>query len=192
LVQEASWIDRLLESDFTSFIAVKVPDLAARAAVERDEARHRLMDVPENRAVAIALLESVALPSLRRVGNDNDMLQLATLRAPMEQIAAPAMVIHGTEDREVPYAHAERAARALRSSELVPLPGGDHVSFLWQRETVWPRLSSFLREQHRAWAAAHPPTRTQSRSKRPREGTACRTRRQRERTYKGKEQALRL
>jgi pimeloyl-ACP methyl ester carboxylesterase len=157
LVQEASWLDRLLESDFTSFIAVKAPDLAVRAAVERPEARQRLMDVPENRAVAIALLQTLALPSLRSVGNDNDMLQWATLRAPMEQVTAPSLVFHGTDDREVPYAHAERAARALRACQLVPLAGGDHASFLWQREAVWPKLSSFLREQHRAWVAAHAP-----------------------------------
>lgn len=48
----------------------------------------------------------------------------------LEEIALPALVIHGTEDRIVPAAAAEELARRLPDAQLQLLPGLGHVPLL--------------------------------------------------------------
>lgn len=44
----------------------------------------------------------------------------------LDEIAAPALIIHGTEDPVLPYAHALALHRELRGSTLLTLPGTGH------------------------------------------------------------------
>lgn len=44
----------------------------------------------------------------------------------LEEIQAPALIIHGTEDLVVPYPHAEASHSGLRGSRLLPLRGSGH------------------------------------------------------------------
>jgi pimeloyl-ACP methyl ester carboxylesterase len=45
-------------------------------------------------------------------------------------IAAPALVIHGTDDRVVPFANGQRLASQLPGARFVPLTGAGHLCFL--------------------------------------------------------------
>ena len=45
-------------------------------------------------------------------------------------IRAPALVVHGTEDRVVPFANGESLAAALAGSRLVAVKGAGHLCFL--------------------------------------------------------------
>jgi pimeloyl-ACP methyl ester carboxylesterase len=47
-------------------------------------------------------------------------------RGRLDEIAAPALVIHGTEDPLFPYGHAEALARRIPRAELLPLEGVGH------------------------------------------------------------------
>jgi pimeloyl-ACP methyl ester carboxylesterase len=47
-------------------------------------------------------------------------------RGRLDEIAAPALVIHGTADPLFPYGHAEALARGIPRAELLPLEGVGH------------------------------------------------------------------
>jgi pimeloyl-ACP methyl ester carboxylesterase len=47
-------------------------------------------------------------------------------RGRLDEITAPALVIHGTADPLFPYGHAEALARAMPRAELLPLEGVGH------------------------------------------------------------------
>jgi pimeloyl-ACP methyl ester carboxylesterase len=49
-------------------------------------------------------------------------------------IAVPAVVVHGTDDRVVPYANGVRLARQLPNARLATIDGGGHLVFLEQPE----------------------------------------------------------
>ena len=74
------------------------------------------------------LIKSMSPFSLRQEGLENDLSQLAVIdELPMEKIQAPTLVIHGTEDGDVPFCHAEFAASRIPLAELFPVPGGFHL-----------------------------------------------------------------
>lgn len=51
-------------------------------------------------------------------------------------VRVPALVIHGTDDRVVPYAMGERLAAALPQGRLLTVPGGSHVDLLSRDDVV--------------------------------------------------------
>ena len=65
---------------------------------------------------------------LRRAGLENDLEQLGGIEAlPFEHVQAPTLVLHGTEDADVPIADAELAAASIAGSRLSSIEGGWHV-----------------------------------------------------------------
>jgi len=50
----------------------------------------------------------------------------ALARGRLDEIAAPALVIHGTADPLFPYGHAEALAREIPRAQLLPLEGVGH------------------------------------------------------------------
>lgn len=52
----------------------------------------------------------------------------------LADIAAPTLVLHGTEDPLFPYAHGEALAGEIVGARLVPLPGMGHQ---YPPEPLW-------------------------------------------------------
>jgi pimeloyl-ACP methyl ester carboxylesterase len=48
------------------------------------------------------------------------------MRKPVSEIAAPTLVLHGTEDPAFPFEHGEALAREIPGARLVPLEGAGH------------------------------------------------------------------
>jgi pimeloyl-ACP methyl ester carboxylesterase len=48
------------------------------------------------------------------------------IRSRLEEVTAPTMVMHDTEDPLFPYGHGEALAREIPGASLVPLPGMGH------------------------------------------------------------------
>jgi pimeloyl-ACP methyl ester carboxylesterase/SAM-dependent methyltransferase len=70
-------------------------------------------------------------------------------RPRLGEVTAPTLVIHGTDDRLLPYAHAEALAREIPDATLLPLPGVGHQlppPAVW--DTVIPAL---LRHTSGGW-----------------------------------------
>ncbi len=80
-------------------------------------------------------------------GLANDLAQLAAFSAlPLEKIAAPVLILHGTDDADVPFSQAIKARQKIPDCELRPVEGGTHQ--IWQAAS-WPamrqRQNAFLR-----------------------------------------------
>ncbi|HTP28743.1 MAG TPA: alpha/beta hydrolase [Anaeromyxobacteraceae bacterium] len=112
----------------------------------RSELRAALRD-PETGPLLRALQASTwDRMVLRFPGTQNDV---ATTRSnlcfPLEQLAVPVLVVHGTDDRAVPFAHAQMLASRAPGAELLAVPGGEHGTIFTHRTQVRARVTQFLR-----------------------------------------------
>ncbi|BCB90495.1 alpha/beta fold hydrolase [Phytohabitans suffuscus] len=72
---------------------------------------------------------------------------LTDFRADLPKIDVPVLVVHGTEDRILPYPNtAQRLPALLKDVRLVPIEGGPHNIAWTHPEEVNPALMGFLRE----------------------------------------------
>lgn len=123
------------------------PERAAARAIRDAALRERTLAHPEAGPMLLALQRSVFDRLAERLpGTLADTLAFADLPSPpLASIAAPTLVIHGTGDRVVPFAHAERAACHIAGAELFAVPDGEHVALFTHLEEVRRRVRSFLR-----------------------------------------------
>ncbi len=85
--------------------------------------------------------------ALRLPGTENDIRVTRTTAYPLEQIAVPVLVVHGTADRLVPFAqHGQVLATRIPGAELLAIDGGDHVAIFTHRAQVRARVTQFLRQ----------------------------------------------
>jgi pimeloyl-ACP methyl ester carboxylesterase len=97
-----------------------------------------------------SLLEEMMRMSSDRVGERlagtfNDVEITRTRDYPLEQIAVPTMVVHGTADPFVPFEqHGKVLATRIPGAELLAVEGGEHVTIFTHREIVRPRVVQFL------------------------------------------------
>ncbi len=82
----------------------------------------------------------------RLAGTFNDVTATRTCDYPLEQIAVPALVVHGTADKLVPFEqHGQVLASRIPGAELLAVEGGEHVTIFTHRDIVRPRVVQFLR-----------------------------------------------
>lgn len=141
-------------------LAARFPSLAnameRRAKRDPDASLHRSIADPGVRERTLA--DPGAGPLLRelvRSTSDRMALRLpgtlvdvAVTRArdyPLERLAVPALVVHGTEDHHVPFArHGKVLAERIPGAELVALEGGEHVAIFTHRDEARARVVRFL------------------------------------------------
>jgi pimeloyl-ACP methyl ester carboxylesterase len=112
------------------------PDARIRLAQEHPDIMERLREL-----VRFAPL------SLRRAGMVNDADWASKFeRLPIERITTPTLVVHGTADHIMPFAHGEWVANTVPDATLLPLEGGGHLSFVSHHATTMPALHDFLRQ----------------------------------------------
>jgi pimeloyl-ACP methyl ester carboxylesterase len=139
---------------------------AMRRKAERDPGRavaRSILD-PEVRArtlrdpVASALLSELVSstldrPALRLPGTENDIAVTRTTEYALGRVEVPVLVVHGTEDRMVPFPlHGKRLAERIPGAELLAIPGGEHVSIFTHRDEVRARVVRFMRQHSPAMA----------------------------------------
>ena len=84
------------------------------------------------RAFDEALIRSLAEEDWDRTPNPLTPFNHASLKEPagwvnrLDEIQTPTLIIHGTDDRVVPYAHALALHAALKNSRLLTLEGAGH------------------------------------------------------------------
>jgi pimeloyl-ACP methyl ester carboxylesterase len=127
--------------------AERDPERAARRAIVDPVLRARTLRDPE----AGPLFRELQLSTLDRVrrrlaGTENDVaVTRSELSFPLEQIAVPMLVVHGTADRAAPFVQAQTLAARAPRAELLALEGGEHVSIFTHRDAVKARVARFLR-----------------------------------------------
>ena len=125
------------------------PDSAARRAMPDPALRAMVLNDPE---VAPMFREN-QLDTVRRMherlaGTRNDIAQTRKeFVYPVEQIAAPSLIVHGVEDRVVPFAQSQSLAARIPGAELLAIAGGAHISLFAHRRIIQPRVADFFRSQ---------------------------------------------
>lgn len=96
-------------------------------------------------ALASQLVQLMPLSARRHEGYVNDRVQYARMGEPDPlPITAPTLVIHGTDDPDVSFSHAESAARRIPGAKLVPVEGGGHLIVITRFERVAGALRDFV------------------------------------------------
>jgi pimeloyl-ACP methyl ester carboxylesterase len=126
--------------------AARDPGQAAARSIPDPALRARTLADPEVGPLLRALLASTLERAAERLdGTLNDIALTRRTEYPLEQIACPALVVHGTADRVVSFAHARAAAARIPGAELLALDGGDHVAIFTHRGPARARVAAFLR-----------------------------------------------
>jgi pimeloyl-ACP methyl ester carboxylesterase len=122
------------------------PGKAAQRAIPDSAWRERVLRDPETAALFMGLQSSVLDRMTARIaGTDNDIRQTRSAMSwPLERIAAPTLVIHGTRDGAVPYEQAVRLAARVGAAQLLTIEGGEHVSLFTHRYEIRERMDRFL------------------------------------------------
>jgi pimeloyl-ACP methyl ester carboxylesterase len=138
------FVDRLLlqtrpGNRLLSYLAAKRPEqfvtgvLASEGALSRQLLRERVAHVmanPPKRDFVVGLGLTAEQTAERRIGYDNDTREFGAITTlELERITAPTLVIHGTADSDVPFAHSENAASSIPGAELLSLDTGTHLAF---------------------------------------------------------------
>jgi len=71
-------------------------------------------------------------------------LDWAARLTPVEDIAAPTLIVHGDADRVVPYENGVELARRIAGSSFEAFPGAGHLLFLESPDRLNPMVASFL------------------------------------------------
>ena len=122
------------------------PDAAARRAIPDPVLRARTLNDPE----AGPLFRELQLSTMDRMaermpGTLNDIRQSRLPFAyPLERIAVPLLVVHGTADSAAPFAQGKALAAAVPGAQLLAIEGGEHVSIFTHRREIRARICAFL------------------------------------------------
>jgi len=126
--------------------AARDPGRAAARSIADPVLRDRTLRDPEAGTLFRELLASTMdRPGLRLAGTDNDIAVTRSAEYPLERIASPTLVVHGTADRVVGCEHAWTLATRIPGAELLAVEGGEHVAIFTHREQVRTRVTAFLR-----------------------------------------------
>ncbi len=98
------------------------------------------------------LLEELTMMSFGRMaqrlaGTINDVTVTRTREYPLEEVAVPVLIVHGTKDPLVPFElHGQVLAARIPGAALLAAEGGEHVAIFTHRALVQARVTQFLRE----------------------------------------------
>lgn len=129
---------------------------AASRSIPDPEVRARTMEDPEAGPLFTALLKSTRYRMRDRIkGTENDIALTRTTNYPLEKIAVPTLIVHGTADKMVPYeVHAKALESRIPNAELLTIEGGEHVSIFTHRDIVRNRVTRFIQEHSSASACS--------------------------------------
>lgn len=121
-------------SDFLNWLISSAAATFGLPLIERD---------PQTRAIMRAF--TLANPASDRFpGFELDIAQMQHFAPPLEAIAVPTFIIHGTLDILVPLDHARGAAGRIPGARLLVIPGGQHDCPIRYPSVVGPALRAFL------------------------------------------------
>ena len=113
----------------------------ARATLDLNTTVVRAVRRRSHLALLLELASTLAAPDQRVRGVLRDLAISRSFVA--QRVSVPTLVIHGTADRAVAFAHAERTQAGCADSELVAIEGGGHLCCLTHAE-VGERIRAFL------------------------------------------------
>ncbi|MEA1672251.1 alpha/beta hydrolase [Nitrospirillum sp. BR 11163] len=122
------------------------PRVAAARSIHDPDVLERTLHDPEAGPLLVALLTGVMDHLGNRLpGTGNDMVHLANPPDfPFERLLMPVLVIHGTDDRIVPFSHGLAVVRRAPRARLLDITGGEHVALFTHLRQVRAAVAAFL------------------------------------------------
>ena len=97
------------------------------------------------------MLSTFSRMGRRMAGTGNDIEISRRTTYPLEDLNVPVLVVHGTEDRLVPFEkHAKRYESRVANAELLAVEGGEHVAIFTHRGIVRPKVIECMRRHFKA------------------------------------------
>jgi pimeloyl-ACP methyl ester carboxylesterase len=126
--------------------AARHPERAAARSIPDPELRERTLRDPEAGPLMFALQSSTMDQMAQRLpGTHNDITQSRLpFDYPLECVAVPVLVVHGTADPAVPFAQARSLAARVPRAELLALEGGGHAALFTHLQEIRTRVAQFL------------------------------------------------
>ncbi len=121
---------------------------ALRRSISDPTIRARTVHDPQVRPLIEEVIVGVFDRITRRLpGTENDIRVTRTTTYPLEQIVVPVLVVHGMEDRLVPFTqHGKLLAARITGAQLLAVEGGEHMAIFTHRNEVKARVTQFLRD----------------------------------------------
>jgi pimeloyl-ACP methyl ester carboxylesterase len=130
---------RRTKKDLERALRRSIPDPVIRARTLQDPQVRPLLE-----EVIVGVFDRI---TLRLPGTDNDIRITKTTTYPLEQIEVPVLVVHGTQDRLVPFEqHGKSLAARIPGAQLLTVQSGEHMAIFTHHNEVRARVTRFLRD----------------------------------------------
>ncbi|GGL24347.1 alpha/beta hydrolase [Planomonospora parontospora subsp. antibiotica] len=114
---------------FETIVAGTLDETSTFTEEQQAERTSYIMSTPRVWALFEAMFDTTFPYQERWAGTDNDAVQARRGDLPLGRIAAPALLIHGTQDGDVPFDHGEFAAARIPRAERHWMERDDHLGF---------------------------------------------------------------
>ncbi len=135
-----------LDWDLGALAARWSPSIAlGLLGIDDPDERRRLLADEETTESVRYLFQSMGFSS-RRTGYRTDMLSLATdnRSPPLSSLETPVLLLHGSDDPNVPLEHSQYVASQAPHADLRVLDGAGHTFFVLRRAWLDEQLFDFL------------------------------------------------
>ncbi len=129
---------------FESIVAGTLDETSTFTEEQRTRRVAYIMNTPHVRTLFEAMFATTFPYQRRWPGTDNDAAQARRGDLPLDQVTAPTLLIHGTQDGDVSFDHDEFAARRIPGAARYRLEHEDHLGFWLSPEG--PRAQAVARD----------------------------------------------
>ena len=143
---EAKPLPTLMRSDIGAWLFLKLMGTQRLLKLMIPDAhnRQRILESTRKQEIFSELMWSSWPPSKRLQGFDNDLAHYASWSIEASEITVPALIIHGTDDINVPFSQSQALASAMPDARLHPIEGGDHFMPASHADELRDLIESFL------------------------------------------------
>ena len=144
------WAQLISESDFLNWAILSLmsnlmgPEGMVGSLFPDPDNLKLITEDPDKLAQVESLVWGSWPPSQRQEGMNNDFVQFVTPGLSSTTITAPTLIIHGTEDVNVPFEQSQILAEQIPGSVLHTITGADHMMPFSHQEEVGAALTEFL------------------------------------------------
>ena len=144
------WAQLISESDFLNWAILSLmsnlmgPEGMVGSIFPNPDNLKLITEDPDKLAQMESLVWSSWPPSQRQEGMNNDFVQFETPGLSSTTITASTLIIHGTEDVNVPFEQSQILAEQIPGSVLHTITGADHMMPFSHQEEVGAALTEFL------------------------------------------------
>lgn len=117
------------EVSFETIVAGTLSETSTYTDGQRAERVSHIMNTPHVRELFKAMFDTTFPYQKRWAGTDNDAMQVRRGELHLERISAPTLLIHGTQDGDVPFDHGKSAAERIPGAKRYWMEHDDHLGF---------------------------------------------------------------